>query len=135
MSSRTFTHKSSSKVKKVQCRVDSCKQFIVEQGYSRHLKTAHKKENYKDLRSYGEKQFSWGKKTALNDADLPPELVTQPKEVVVGNEVEEGGDGTDEDDDNDDTVRGFRERSWDRGSSEEAKDRRELRKERDLELR
>ena len=104
MSSRTFTHKSSSKVKKVQCRVDSCKQFIVEQGYSRHLKTAHKKENYKDLRSYGEKQFSWGKKTALNDADLPPELVTQPKEVVVGNEVEEGGDGTDEDDDNDDTM-------------------------------
>ena len=43
-----------------------------------------------------------GEKTALNDADLPPELVTQPKEVVVGNEVEEGGDGTDED--NDDTM-------------------------------
>ena len=113
------------------------------------MKTAHPKENYKDLRSYGEKQFSWGKKTALNDADLPPKLVTQPKEVVVGNEVEEGGDeveeggdkveeggdGTDEDDDNDDTMRGFRERSWDRGSSEEAKDRRELRKERELELR
>ena len=79
--------------------------------------------------------FHGGKKTALNDADLPPELVTQPKEVVVGNEVEEGGDGTDEDDDNDDTMRGFRERSWDRGSSEEAKDRRELRKERELELR
>ena len=66
--------------------------------------------------------MSWGKNTALNDADLPPELVTQPEGVVGCNQVEEGGDDSDdgvENDDNDDTRARFWERSWDRRSEEE----------------
>ena len=134
---REFTHKSSSKQKKVQCRVESCKQPIIEQGYTRHLKTYHPQEDFKDLRSYGVKAFAWGKNTALNDADLSPELVTQPEGVVGGNQVEEGGDDSDdgvENDDDDDTRARFRERSWDRCSEEEGH-RRELRRELELELR
>ena len=197
---RTFTHKSSSKQNKVQCRV--CKQFIIEQGYTRHLKTAHPGENFKDLRSYGEKKFSWGK-NAPNDADLPPEFVAQDEgeREVGGEQLESGGDGSDlppesvaqseggevggellegggddsdllpefgaqaeggdvggellegggDDSDlppefvtqpegevgreDDDTSRRFRESSWDRGSNEEERHRRELRRKRELELR
>ena len=82
------------------------------------------------------KKIAWGKNTVLNDADLPPELVTQPEGVVGCNQVEEGGDDSDDgvdNYDNDDTRARFRERSWDRRSEEEGH-RRELRRERELEI-
>ena len=56
---REFTHKSSSEQRKVQCRVESdpVSNSLLS---TRHLKTNHPPEDFKDLRSYGVKKISRG---------------------------------------------------------------------------
>jgi hypothetical protein len=49
------SHKSISKLRRVICRVSSCKKSIVLQNYSDHLRSAHPAENFKDLRAAGDR--------------------------------------------------------------------------------
>ena len=128
--SRDFSHKSSSKTKKIQCRVESCKKFIIEQGYKRHLSTVHPKEDSRDLRGYGVKPFPWRRQPVLGNADLElPSLVDVPPDEDGG-----GKEVTGKEDDDDDRTR-VRDRSWDRDQSEDEEVRLEGRKEREILMR
>ena len=49
-------HTSISKVKKICCRVDTCKEEILIQNYERHLQRFHPSENKYDKRVFGEKK-------------------------------------------------------------------------------
>ena len=51
-------HKSSSKIIKVICRVESCKKEMTRQSYREHLRDVHPKENFKDQRVYGEQSMA-----------------------------------------------------------------------------
>ena len=51
-------HKSSSKIIKVVCRVESCKKEMTKQSYREHLRNVHPMENFKDLRVFGEQSMT-----------------------------------------------------------------------------
>lgn len=53
-------HTSISKVKKICCRVDTCKEEILIQNYERHLERFHPSENKYDKRVFGEKKNFFG---------------------------------------------------------------------------
>ena len=135
---RQFTHKSSTKTTKIQCRVETCKQWIIEQGYTRHLRTVHPDEDFKDLRGYGVKKFSWGRQSGRVVAGLPLQVDNLPD---VGDQVVDHQGSRDWDSDEDmnernDTERTrFRERSWDRESSEEEGTQLDGRQEREKQMR
>jgi hypothetical protein len=61
MSSKDRHHQSVSKTVKVTCRVETCKEQVLAQNYERHLKRYHPQEDSKILRTYGQKQISFGR--------------------------------------------------------------------------
>ena len=133
---RKFTHISSSKSKKVRCRVETCQQNIIEQGYSRHLKTTHPKEDFNDLRSYGIKKFSWGRPSRLESAELSPQVdQLDGDDAAYLQQWENDADNVSDEEDNEETRDRFRERSCEGGSSEEEGNRLDGRKEQESQLR
>ena len=54
-----FQEQTSSKTVQVTCSVETCKEQVLAQNYERHLKRYHPQEDYKILRTYGQKQISF----------------------------------------------------------------------------
>jgi hypothetical protein len=73
------SHKSISKLRRVICRVSSCKKSIVLQNYSDHLRSAHPAENFKDLRAAGDRGIaSFGFTTTGSSEEGRGAAVTNP---------------------------------------------------------
>ena len=51
-------YKSKSKIRKITCRVETCKLILNEQSYKDHLETVHPREDSKDRREYGMPKLS-----------------------------------------------------------------------------
>ena len=80
-------HKSSSKIIKVICRVESCKKEMTRQSYREHLRDVHPKENFKDLRVFGEQSMA----TFLSSMPLP--RAKKPRQRAPG-DISATGSGT-----------------------------------------
>ena len=69
------------KTRKVQCRVETCKQEVASQNYERHLRRFHPSENPKNLRAYGQREYMFGIAKALAPSN---EDASEDKESCVG---------------------------------------------------